>query len=135
MASRPLGGFVIGVTADRRAAQQRGMLARRGASVVWAPAVRTQPLGSEQGLRATTEAIVATPPDVLIANTGIGIRSWFAAARSWGLGDPLLEALRGAEIVARGPKAAGAVLTAGLDVAWKAPSETFAETIEHVLER
>ena len=64
---------------------------------------------------------------VVVANTGIGVRGWFAAAESWGVGDALRQALAGARILARGPKAAGAILTAGLPVEWRAPSETLAE--------
>jgi uroporphyrinogen-III synthase len=128
-----LDGFAIGVTADRRAEEQCEMLRRRGARVVVGPAVRTLPLAKEAGVREITEALVAAAPDVLVANTGIGIRSWFAAAESWGLGAALVDALRGARIVARGPKAAGAVLTAGLSVAWRARSETLVETIDEVL--
>jgi len=109
------------------------MLRRRGARVLHGPAIRTLPLGPEEGLRRATEVLVDTPPDVVVANTGIGIRSWFAAAESWGLGDDLTRALAGARILARGPKAAGAVLTAGLPVAWRAPSETLAELVEQLL--
>ncbi len=109
------------------------MLRRRGARVLHGPAIRTLPLGPEEGLRRATEMLVAAPPDVVVANTGIGIRSWFAAAESWGLGDDLTRALAGARILARGPKAAGAVLTAGLPVAWRAPSETLAEVVERLL--
>ena len=41
--------------------------------------------------------------------TGIGIRAWIEAAQSWGLDHALLDALSGARVVARGPKAAAAV--------------------------
>ena len=87
------------------------MLRRRGAQVVHGPTVRTLPLVADAGIRAVTEQLVAAPPDVVIANTGIGVRSWFAAAESFGLGEALLDVFRDAEVLARGPKAAGAVLT------------------------
>jgi uroporphyrinogen-III synthase len=133
MSILPLEGFVIGVTADRRAEEQLEMLRRRGAGVVHGPSVRTVPLAPDAGIRDATDALIASPPDVLVASTGIGIRGWFAAAESWGLGDALLEALAGARILARGPKAAGAILTAGLPVAWRAPSETLAEAVTEVI--
>ncbi len=109
------------------------MLRRRGARVLLGPTIRTLPLGPDEGIRPATESLIATPPDVLVANTGIGVRSWFAAAESWGIGDALADALAGAQIFARGPKAAGAVLTAGLPVAWRAPSETLAELVDELL--
>jgi uroporphyrinogen-III synthase len=128
-----LDGYVIGITADRRAEEQCEMFRRRGARVVLGPAVRTLSLAAESGLRTTTEAIVAQPPDVLVAHTGIGIRSWFAAAESWGLDDALRCSLRDTHILARGPKGAGAILTAGLPVEWRAPSETLAEVVAKLL--
>jgi uroporphyrinogen-III synthase len=131
--TRPLEGFRIGVTADRRAEEQSEMLRRRGARVLHGPTIRTMPLGPDEGLRPVTEKLIANPPDVLVANTGIGVRSWFAAAESWGLGQDLLDALAQSQVFARGPKAAGAILTAGLPVAWRAPSETLAELVRELL--
>jgi uroporphyrinogen-III synthase len=93
------------------------------------------PLAADEGVRAATERLVACPPDVVIAHTGLGMRSWLALADSHGLGDDLLAALAPAEVLARGPKAAGASLAAGLDVVWRAPSETLAEVISHLLSR
>jgi uroporphyrinogen-III synthase len=133
MATAPLAGFVIGVTADRRADEQCEMLRRRGARVLHGPTIRTVPLAPDVSIHAATDTLVASPPDVVVANTGIGIRSWFAAAESWGRGDDLIDALSGARILARGPKAAGAILTTGLPVEWRAPSETLAEAVDEVL--
>ena len=129
----PLSGYTVGVTADRRADEQIEMLVRRGARVQHGPSIRTQPLGPESGLRAATRDLVERPPDVLVANTGIGIRSWFGSAYSWGIGEELVLSLDKTRILARGPKAAGAVLSEGLDVGWRAPSETMAEVVDHVL--
>lgn len=108
------------------------MLERRGATVLHGRVIRTLPLGPEAGLRAATEALVTDPPDVLVVTTGIGVRSWFASSWTWGLGDDLPEALAGTEIVARGPKAAAAILGEGLDVAWRAPDETLAAVLERL---
>jgi uroporphyrinogen-III synthase len=133
METQPLDGFLVGVTADRRAEEQCEMLRRRGARVLHGASVHTVPLAPDDGIRPATEALLVDPPEVLVANTGIGIRSWFVAAESWGLGEALHGALAGARIVARGPKAAGAILTAGLDVEWRAPSEMLAEVVDQVV--
>lgn len=130
-----LSGFTVGVTADRRWQEQAEMLRRRGAEVIHGPAIRTVPLAADDGVRAATEYLVARPPDLVIAHTGLGMRSWLALADCHGLGDCLIEALAGAEVLARGPKAAGAALAAGLEVVWRAQTETLAEVIAHVLER
>jgi uroporphyrinogen-III synthase len=130
-----LSGFTVGVTADRRWHEQAEMLRRRGAEVIHGPAISTVPLAADDGVRAATERLVDHPPDLVIAHTGLGMRSWLALADCHGLGDALIEALTGAEVLARGPKAAGAALAAGLDVVWRAPTETLAEVIDHVLAR
>ena len=132
IAMEPLAGWTVAVTADRRASEQIEMLERRGASVVHGPVISTLPFGPETGLRAATAELVARPPDVLVASTGIGIRSWFASSWSWGLGEPLLAALGATRILARGPKAAAAVVGEGLPVHWRAPDETLAGVLDHL---
>jgi uroporphyrinogen-III synthase len=78
-------------------------------------------------------ALVDTPPDWLVATTGMGIRAWLTAAEGWGLRDGLLAALAShTTIVARGAKAASAVRQTGLEVAWRAPSESMADVIDHL---
>jgi uroporphyrinogen-III synthase len=129
----PLDGYCIGVTADRRWEEQAELFRRRGATVQHGPTIKTLPLGSGDGLREATESLIERPPDYLVANTGIGIRSWFGAAESWGLDPALLAALTAARIFARGPKASGAVYSLGLEVAGRAPSERLREVVELVL--
>ncbi len=123
----PLDGFSVGVTADRRADEQAELLRRRGAEVVHGPVIRTLPLADGAELAAATHAVIDHPPDTLVALTGLGIRSWFEAADGHGRGDALRDALAEATILARGPKAAGALATVGLDASWRAPGESSAE--------
>lgn len=132
MSIPPLAGFVVAVTADRRAEEQVTLLRRRGADVVVGPTVRTVPLVEDVGLSDAIDELVARPPDVLVLLTGIGARGMFAAAESTGRDTDLLEALRASTVIARGPKAAGAATTAGLDVSWLARSERSSEILEHL---
>lgn len=125
-------GWTVGITADRRAEEQAELLVRRGARVVAGPAIRTLPLGAHEGLRAATEAVIAVPPDLVVLTTGVGTRGWFEAADGLGIGDKLLAALTAADVVARGPKAVGAAMTAGLDVRWQAPGGTAREVVAHL---
>src|SRR5690349_3080454 len=90
---QPLEGYTVGITADRRAAEQAELLRRRGARVLDGPTIATAYLGSDERLRRATEQVIAAPPDVLVITTGIGIRAWIAAAQSWGLDHALLVAL------------------------------------------
>ena len=128
----PLAGFTVGVTADRRADEQAELLHRRGAEVVHGAVIRTLPLTDGVELAAATEAVIADPPDTLVALTGLGVRSWFEAADGHDRGDALRAALAGTTVLARGPKAAGALATVGLDASWRAPGESSAEVEAHI---
>jgi uroporphyrinogen-III synthase len=132
-ASRPLRGFRVAVTAARRREEQVSLLQRRGADVVCAPAVRTAPVADDSPLLAATRDCVRTPPEVVLATTGIGFRGWCEAADGWGLGERLADGLSGARLFARGPKTVGAIRAAGLREEWSAPSETLDELLDHVL--
>lgn len=125
----PLEGFVVGITADRRWSEQAELLERRGAAVLHGPTITTQYLGCDDELRRATEAVIARPPDYLVATTGIGVRAWFEAAQAWGLAEGLLDALAESHVVARGPKATAAVQVAGLPT-WASPSS---ERLEHAV--
>ncbi|WP_432900633.1 uroporphyrinogen-III synthase [Micromonospora matsumotoense] len=130
-----LAGFTIGVTADRRRDELAALLERRGARVVLAPALRIVPLADDTDLRDATRACLDRPPDVLMANTGIGMRGWLEAAEGWGLAEPLKGMLSRAYVVARGPKARGAIRAAGLHDQWSPASESCEEVVEHLCRR
>ena len=119
----PLAGRVIGVTADRRWEEQARLFGARGATVLHGPTMTTVDLTADAALRQATEALVADPPDYLVATTGLGMRMWLEAAAGWGLGDRLVASIAPARIVARGAKAASALRGAGFDVWWRAPEE------------
>jgi uroporphyrinogen-III synthase len=133
--SEELSGFTVGVTADRRRDELAALLERRGARVVLAPALRIVPLADDTELRAATRACLERPPDVVMANTGIGMRGWLEAAEGWGLAEPLRSVLGDAYIVARGPKARGAIRAAGLHDEWSPASESCDEVIAHLQRR
>jgi uroporphyrinogen-III synthase len=117
-----LDGFVVGVTADRRWGEQAELFEQRGATVVHGATIHTRPLRSE-GVRDVTERLLADPPDIVIANTGIGMRAWFATVDSCGMAEPFLRMLAGTRIYARGPKAAAVVHQMGLTPSGSSPSE------------
>ena len=131
-ATAPLAGLTVGVTADRRADDQAVMFERLGAEVLLGPALSTHKLPDPDALRARTEALAADPPDYVIANTGIGMRTWLSAAAGWGLEEPLQHALAATRLVARGPKAAGALSSAGLKAWWRSPTEQLSDLLDHL---
>jgi uroporphyrinogen-III synthase len=129
----PLAGFTVGVTAARRAEELGTLLQRRGASVLRAPALRIVPLADDGDLLAATKELIDRVPDVVVATTAIGFRGWIEAADGWGLGETLLDRLRGVELLARGPKVKGAIRAAGLTEEWSPESESMAEVLDRLL--
>ncbi|MGW6574811.1 uroporphyrinogen-III synthase [Streptomyces sp. NPDC054945] len=129
----PLAGFTVGVTAARRADELIALLRRRGAQVLHAPALRIVPLADDSELLAATKELIACTPDVVVATTAIGFRGWIEAADGWGVGEELLERLRAAELLARGPKVKGSIRAAGLTETWSPDSESLAEVLERLL--
>ncbi|MCF6386681.1 uroporphyrinogen-III synthase [Mycobacterium sp. MBM] len=130
----PLTGFRVAVTSARRAEELSALLTRRGADVTSAAAITMVPLPDDDELRTNTEALIAAPPDIVIATTGIGLRGWIAAADGWGLARELTAALANARIVSRGPKATGALRAAGLPEEWSPESESSRELLHYLLE-
>jgi uroporphyrinogen-III synthase len=130
-AALPLAGYTVAVTAARRKEELGALLDRRGARVVYAPAIRIVPLADDAELVAATREVLAQPIDLVVATTGVGFRGWLEAADAWDL--PLVEHLRSARVLARGPKARGAIRGGGLVDAWSPESESSAEVLSHLL--
>lgn len=128
-----LAGCRILVTAQRRADELGGALERRGACVTVAPALGVVPHVDEAGLLEATRRILADPVDVVVVTTGIGFRGWLDTAAASGLADGLVQVLAGVRLMARGPKARGALQAAGLRADWVAESETSAEMADFLL--
>jgi uroporphyrinogen-III synthase len=128
-------GYTIGVTADRRRDELATLLENRGGRVVLAPALRIVPIADDAELRAATRACLETPPDVVLVNTGIGMRGWLEAADGWGLGEPLRAVLSRAYLIGRGPKARAAIRSAGLHDQWSPEGESYEEVVDHLAAR
>lgn len=130
-----LAGFTVAVTADRRHDELATVLEHHGARVVLAPALRIVPLADDARLRAATAALLEQPADVVVANTGVGMRGWLDAAEGWGLGEALRANLAQSYLVARSSKACSALRAAGLTEAWAASTDSPAEVLDHLLRR
>jgi uroporphyrinogen-III synthase len=128
-----LAGTRVLVTAQRRASDLALALERRGASVAVAPSIGVESHIDEDALLAQTRSIIETGVDVVILTTGIGFRGWLETADAAGLGSSLIAALTETRLIARGPKASGALQAAGLTPDWVAESETSAEIAELLL--
>ncbi|MFQ6327025.1 uroporphyrinogen-III synthase [Nocardia sp. CWNU-33] len=128
-----LAGFTVGITAARRADEFATLLVRRGAGVVSAPAIRIIPLADDTELERVTRLLVEDPPQIAVATTGIGFRGWMEAAEGWGIAEDLRTTLASVRMLARGPKAKGAIRAAELREEWSPASESSAEVLDHLL--
>ena len=122
------------VTADRRRDELAALLERRGARVVLAPALRIVPLADDADLRAATAALPRhaarrswspTPASACAA----GWRRPRAGASPSRCGRRSARAY----LIARGPKARGAMRAAGLVDQWSPDSESCEEVLTHLL--
>ena len=131
-ADPPLAGYRVAVTAARRSDELCTLLRRHGATVNHAAAITMVALPDDDELRCNTAALIANPPDIVVATTAVGFRGWLAAADGWQLGPQLTAALSGARIVARGPKAIGALRAAGLPEEWSPQTESAREVVQYL---
>jgi uroporphyrinogen-III synthase len=121
------------LTSDRRSQELAASFTRRGAQVTHAPTLRIVPLVEDRELSAATHHTLEYPPQVVIVTTAIGFRGWVEAADAAGQAPALLEVLGNARLMARGPKARGAIRAAGLVEAWEATSETTGEVVDRLV--
>ena len=128
-----LHGFRVGVTSDRRSEDLISALERRGADVLHAPALRMSPNDHDDRLLAETESVIALRPDVVLVTTGYGMRRWFEVADAAGLSTGLTAALDHAQVLARGPKALGAIRAAGLEDVTAFQHESTASMVDDLL--
>lgn len=128
-----LTGCRILVTAQRRSEELASALERRGAVVDRVPALSVIAHVDEETLLRRTVELLERPPDILVVTTAIGFRSWLDTVEAAGLADHLLAVLGSTYLVARGPKAQGALQSFGLTADRVAESETSAEIRDFLL--
>lgn len=131
--SEALAGCSILLPVDRRSGEFATALQRHGAETTIAPPLAITSHFDDAELLAETRALIADPPDILVATTGVGFRGWMDAAEQDGVQQELVETLEQARILVRGPKARGAVQQAGLEIDWVAETETSTEIIDYLL--
>ncbi|MGO1948618.1 MAG: uroporphyrinogen-III synthase [Mycobacteriaceae bacterium] len=131
--SEALEGCQILLPVDRRSGEFATALQRHGATITIAPPLTITPHFDDAELLDQTRSLVDTPPDIVVATTGVGFRGWMDAAEQDGIQEELIASLRKAQILVRGPKARGAVQQVGLDIDWVAESETSSELTEFLL--
>lgn len=128
-----LSGCTLVLTSDRRSEELTASFERRGAKVMRAPTLQIVPLVEDQLLLAATKRVLNEPPTDVVVTTAIGLRGWIEAADAAGQAPELLEVLAAARLLARGPKARGAIRAAGLVEHWAAESEKTDEIVDRLL--
>ena len=131
----PLAGFTVGVTAARRADELGTMLERRGAPCSTGRRCGSSRWSTTPSCGRHPQALIEQPPDITVATTGIGFRGWVQAATNGGSGENCSRRSGAGQLIARGPKARGAIRASGLTDAWSPPSESSTEVLEYLLDR
>jgi len=124
----------VGVPAARRAAETAALVRRFAGSPIVAATFEEVAVEDEEPLRRATEEVIGTPLSHSVHLTGVGTNRWFGRAAAWGRLDALLDALRRAKVVARGPKSSAALRAHGIEPAWVPQSETSHEIAQRLLE-
>lgn len=127
-----LAGRRILLPVSRRADDLAAALERHGAETVIVEPIQTINHIDDATLLRHTRQLIAAPPTAVAITTGVGFRGWLEAAESAGMAEDLLAMLRDCRVYARGPKATGALIRAGIEVAWTAASETAEEMIAEI---
>jgi uroporphyrinogen-III synthase len=109
-------GKRVAILEARLGAELAGLVERRGARVLRAPALAEAPDIDPAAVRALVASLGAQAPRLAIFQTGVGTEALFAAADALGVARGLRECLAAALIAARGPKPAGALRARGLRV-------------------
>ncbi len=107
-----LDGLRIGVTGARKGVELCTSLERRGAVALLGPTIEPDQPAPDEELLPQLDALLATPPDWYVANTGIGSRLLAEVADRHGRGEQLRAVLGTTRCVARGAKAVGGLRSA-----------------------
>lgn len=113
---RPLLGLRVGLLQTRYAAELATLVERIGGVPILAPCLREVRNEDDEELRERLRALVSAPVDVFVFQTGVGTAALFDLAAEAGVGEPLADVVRGALVVARGPKPLTVLLKLGFRV-------------------
>jgi len=126
-----LEGLSVVAFESRRAAETEHLLARHGARVVSAPALREVPIEDNPAALRFLEELEKGRIDALILLTGVGTRALVEAVAKRCPRGRFAELLGGIPLVARGPKPVAALRELGLTPRVRAPEpNTWRELLE-----
>jgi uroporphyrinogen-III synthase len=128
--SAPLAGLRVAIFESRMAGPTADLITKHGGVPLPAPALREVPLGDGPEVSAFATQLVAGDFDVVIFETGVGVRYLAQAIETRMPREAWLEALARTKVVARGPKPATVLreLRVRIDVLVPSPN-TWHETL------
>jgi uroporphyrinogen-III synthase len=128
--SAPLAGLRVAVFESRMAGPMADLVAKHGGIPLSAPALREIPLGDSPEVAAFAEQLTAGGFDVVIFETGVGVRYLAQAIEARMPRETWLEGLSRVKVVARGPKPTAALRELGARVDLHVPTpNTWLETL------
>jgi uroporphyrinogen-III synthase len=128
--STPFDGLRVAIFEARMAGTLADMVTRQGGVAVAAPALREVPIGDNPDARSFADGLMAGHFDVVIFETGVGVRLLVESLRPRLSGSAWAEALSKTRVVARGPKPAAALREIGASIDFQVPEpNTWHETL------
>jgi uroporphyrinogen-III synthase len=125
-----MGGLRVAIFEARMAGPLADLVSRHGGVPVSAPALREVPLGDSPAVGAFADTLLAGGFDVVVFETGVGVRMLVQALASRITRSQWVEALGKTKVVARGPKPAAALRELGARVDLHVPEpNTWRETL------
>ncbi len=122
MPDSPLAGRRIALTGTRKARETADFVVRLGGVPIVAPALDTTPLEGDGDAvvdpSAALSDLLESDVALVIFLTGVGARALIRLAESGGRANDLQSVLAHTKVIARGPKALGALKGAGVRVDW-----------------
>jgi uroporphyrinogen-III synthase len=132
----PFDGLRVAIFEGRMAGALADLVARQGGTPVAAPSLREVPLGDNPDAQAFATALTAGFFDVVIFETGVGVRYLVESLRSRLSPQEWVHALAKTKVVARGPKPASALRELGASIDFQVPEpNTWRETLALIDER
>ncbi|HEX5476230.1 MAG TPA: uroporphyrinogen-III synthase [Burkholderiales bacterium] len=106
----------VAILESRLGKELAGLLERRGAVAVHAPALAELPDLDREAIRALVESLQSRPAKLHVFQTGAGTQALFAATDGLGLTQVFLTLLRESTVAVRGPKPAAALRARGVRI-------------------
>jgi len=120
---------VVAILETRTGAHLCELIARRGGIPMLAPALSEEPDIDPQAVIALLDRWVFNPYRMVIFQTGVGTRALFQVTDALGRTDEMVDLLRQAVVVVRGPKPVGELNSRHVRIDIKAPSPFTSETV------